>query len=209
MYHFNYEYLEKLIIESKETQKDLAKNIGLPEKFFSKLDRDGNNLTFSDLCRLASFFDIDVDELFIYGNKNEQKLKKEKGKYYFSKYYEYKEKYLTLNPPEPDSIYSSWVSDVHAKSSYINSPVHSYIDKKNEYKRILEIFETMENVLISVVSCINIEPQKKEEVLGDIITYLVYGMDIMRFKGNKRKIIKYADKACIELVNQLEFKKIM
>lgn len=209
MTKLNYSLLEKLIAESKMDQKDLAEEMGLPEKFFSKLKEDGSNLSVVELCTMVDFFGVGVDELLSFGMDENFASKISKGRKYFSKYYDYEKKILTMPEPDVDAYKSSWVSDISSARAYTGSPEQFYVEQKNEYRRMTEIFASMENVLTSIVCCVGCSLSAKRLLKNDILEYLVYGVRPNSADFSVRKIVVLSNKACINLINELEFKKLL
>lgn len=209
MVSLNYGYLEKLIAESKMDQKELAMEIGLPEKFFSKLETDGSNLNVGNLCMMVDYFGVNVEELITNGTSSNFKDKISQGKKIFAKYYEYQRKVICTPEPDIEAYKSSWVSDISTRSVYTKSPEQFYVEQKSEYKHTVGIFDTMENVLISIVSSYNCDVSKKDILKSYIIEYLVYGIRPYNTIISSRQLTSLANKACINLVDELEYKKII
>lgn len=209
MVSLNYDYLEKLIAESMMDQKELAADIGLPEKFFTRLKSDGSNLNVGEFCRVVDYFGVDVDELLTAESNENARAKMFKGRQFFEQYYKYEEKTHTMPPPEADAYTSSWVSDVSSNKNYTKSPEQFYVEQKNDYKRTFEIFETMENVLTSTVCSATCPVPDKEMLRKRLIEYMVYGTRPKLTGISQRKIISLANKACVSLIDELEYKKLI
>ena len=209
MVTLNYGYLEKLIAESMMDQKELAADIGLPEKFFTRLKSDGSNLNVGELCQMVDYFDVEVDELLSAEPNEKIRTKMSKGRRFFEQYYKYEDKVHTMPPPEADAYKSSWVSDVSSAKLYTKSPEQFYVEQKNDYKRTSDIFETMENVLTSAVCSTTCPVSDKEILRKRLIEYLVYGSRPNLPGISQRRFISLANKACANLIDELEYKKII
>lgn len=209
MVTLNYGYLEKLIAESMMDQKELAADIGLPEKFFTRLKSDGSNLNVGELCMMVDYFDVDVDELLTAESNENIRAKMSKGRKFFEQYYKYEDKVHTMPPPEADAYKSSWVSDVSSNKLYTKSPEQFYVEQKNDYRRTTEIFETMENVITSVACTASCPALHKELLRKSLIEYLVYGTRPRLSGISQRKFISLANKACMNLIDELEYKKLI
>lgn len=207
MVTLNYNFLEKLVAESKMDKKDLAMEIGLPEKFFSKLDIAGKNLSVSELCLLAEYFGTNIEDLMIAGSPIEVSNKIAKGKRLFSKYYEYEDKYRSMAMPEYFKYRSAWLSDVRVTPAYATSQEESFVEEKEGQERICTIYQSMENVLTSIVSAMDCKLSEKKRFRDDLLAYLVYGIKSCISNVNRGQIVSMANRACIRLVNELEYKK--
>lgn len=209
MISLNFRYLETLIAESKKDYKQLALDMGLPEKFFTRLKEDGSNLSVGELCILIDYFGINVDELITIDSHDNIRSKISTGRKYFSKYYEYEEKIMNMPSPDVEYYKSSWVSDVRLGQAYMGSPEQFYVEHKNEYKRMLDIFQTMENVLTSIVSSLHCSLQEKKDIRNELIEYLAFGAISSETKGSTRQIKSLANRACVNLIDVMEYKKLL
>ena len=209
MFTLNYSFLEKLVAESKMDQKALAMEIGLPEKFFSKIDVGGKNLSVDELCLLADYFGTSIEDLLVSGSPLEISNKIAKGKRYFAKYYIYEEKYRSLTPPEEFKYKSAWLSDVRVMPAYHTSQEEAFVEEVEGQNKMCLIYQTMESVLIGIVSSVDCKLSEKRQLKDDLLAYLVYGIKTCVSNVNRGQIVSMANRACIRLVDELEYKKVI
>ena len=209
MLTLNYNFLEKLVAESKMDQKQLAMEIGLPEKFFSKIDVAGKNLSVGELCLLAEYFGTNIEDLLISGSPIEISNKIAKGKRYFARYYIYEDKYRSMMPPEMFKYKSAWVSDVMATPAYHTSQEEKYVEEVEGQNKICLIYQTMESVLTGIVSAVDCKLSEKRQLRDDLLAYLVYGIKTCVSNVNRGQIVSMANRACIRLIDELEYKKVI
>lgn len=209
MLTLNYNFLEKLVAESKMDQKQLAMEIGLPEKFFSKIDVAGKNLSVGELCLLAEYFGTNIEDLLISSSPLEISNKIAKGKRYFTKYYVYEDKYRNLMPPEAFRYNSAWLSDVRVMPAYSTSQEEAFVEEVEGQNKICLIYQSMESVLTGIVSSVDCKLSEKRQLKDDLLAYLVYGIKTCVSNVNRGKIVSMANRACIRLVDELEYKKVI
>lgn len=191
------------------SQKNLANEIGLPSQFFTKIQDDGSNINVVDLCKLADYFCVPVDELLISERNKNLGSKINRGKTIFKKYYEYQDKVNLEVAPDVEQLGSHWLSDISVKSSYCFSPEEVYIDNADAYNRMKEVFKTMNDVLTSIASSIDASIERKEEFRKEMINYLVYGYKSCPSNKERRILVAMANRASIALVDALQYKRLI
>ena len=207
---FNIHRIEQILLNTEFNQGELEEKLNLPNKFFSKVKEDGSSISVSDLCKLANSVNADISEFFHSSDDVENKEKKINfGRSLFMQYREIEDKIKDFNLPDVFNYKSPNSDDVVIQTSEHSSCQLNYAIQKEKYDRLLKIKNIMSFTITCVVAGIECDKEIKESIESDLFSLLTINVGYRYLNTDRFLLKRLSDKACIMLVDNLEYKKLL
>lgn len=208
-YKFNYEQVNNMINNSSKSKRQVAENLMLPEKFFSKLHPDGSNISAEKVARIANYFNCDISSLYIDYEEVKNKAIIKIGRSIFGEYDDIDSKLQNLEIPSYDNYKSPQSDSIRVQTSSISSPQISYILSAEKYQVLKTKKQILDFVLNQVVCDLNTSKETKKKIRDDLMHHLAFSIDYWMVSTDRELLSSLANKACTAVVYQYELTNLL